>query len=607
VVLTPEWAQLGGTTGMIMSAVGTSNIGIVDQRNSLYKAYAWNGSAYAQVGMGGFGITNIDAIPIGQGTPAAGSFTTLTTSAGGTLGGGFTASGPFTFTNTVTGSGNNLFNWAGPMTIGGAITSNLFNGKIIVDGTTYARTDIGIQAAITALGGNPGEVHLSTGSYTLANPVTITNPYQHLVGDGINSTVLNYTGGATQAIVDIGTSSTGTQWNNSVENLTVSGNANSANAIRLRGVHHALFSNLSLRNVTGAGIQTNFAVDNIYFNIHTTLNEGVFTTQPTNCFLLTGPSSANRSTDSTIMNTVCEGVSGSGIKLDQTNGITVLSGTSESNNRGLELTANSFKAKSIGADYESNTTEDILNNGGLSLYDNVCGSTAKTHAGSTSTATVLYGSPGGASTCTLTTIDSGAVLPVNASAQGISVPSPGQINWVWDISTQTLTNKTLTTPTITSPVVNGTPSGTGITTTVFRGGSGSANYTGTNTTYASVDTSNLCTTLTVPIGWKLSVVASGILESNTAATSQDVALADAGTTCSGGGTTPLGATERILTPPAAGTFDESFTTQYVLTGDGAAHSITLIAKTSNAADSWGIQNSSGTAEPSIIFTLMPSN
>lgn len=134
-----------------------------------------------------------------------------------------------------------------------------------------------------------------------------------------------------------------------------------------------------------------------------------------------------------------------------------------------------------------------------------------------------------------------------------------------------------------------------------------SNYTGTNTTYVSVDTTNLCAQITVPAGWKLMVSASGVLESVTAAVAQSVALADAGTTCAGGGVTALNGTERTLIPPAIATFDEGFHTQFILTGDGAAHSISLVAKTSNAADAWGIQSSSVTLAPSMTFTLMPSN
>jgi len=102
-------------------------------------------------------------------------------------------------------------------------------------------------------------------------------------------------------------------------------------------------------------------------------------------------------------------------------------------------------------------------------------------------------------------------------------------------------------------------------------------------------------------------VSSGVLESVTAAVPQSVALVDVGTTCAGAGTSALAGSRRDITPPAIATFDAPFALQYVLAGDGAAHSIALSAATSNIADAWGIQNANNSAVPSIIYILMPSN
>lgn len=48
VVLTPDWSRLGGTTGMITSASGSTGVSILDERNSCLIAYNWSGSAYVQ-------------------------------------------------------------------------------------------------------------------------------------------------------------------------------------------------------------------------------------------------------------------------------------------------------------------------------------------------------------------------------------------------------------------------------------------------------------------------------------------------------------------------------------------------------------------------------
>jgi hypothetical protein len=160
-----------------------------------------------------------------------------------------------------------------------------------------------------------------------------------------------------------------------------------------------------------------------------------------------------------------------------------------------------------------------------------------------------------------------------------------------------------------SLIVNGTQVATP--TTPLKTGSGSGNYTGTNTTYASVgavvDSTNLCYAVTIPPGWKLSVVASGVLESVTAAVAQSVSLTDLGTTCGTTGANALAGSARTYTPPAVGTFDVGFSTSAIITGDGAVHAIALQALTSAGGDAWGIQNTSATVAPSMSFLLTPSN
>lgn len=164
-----------------------------------------------------------------------------------------------------------------------------------------------------------------------------------------------------------------------------------------------------------------------------------------------------------------------------------------------------------------------------------------------------------------------------------------------------LTVNTLTAP---SPVINGTPTGTGIPTIFAKNGSGGGNYAGTNTTYANVDATNLCQIVTIPTGWKLNILATGGIGINTAAVFASISVADIGTTCAGGGTTPL--KESSILPAAIAT-PGPFAVNAVVSGDGAAHAISLQAKTQNVADGWFVQNSSSTLNPSLILTLQPSN
>jgi hypothetical protein len=145
-----------------------------------------------------------------------------------------------------------------------------------------------------------------------------------------------------------------------------------------------------------------------------------------------------------------------------------------------------------------------------------------------------------------------------------------------------------------------------VATTVSKKGSGSADYTGANTSYAAVDTTNLCTTLTVPVGWKLNVTGSGSLGTVTAAVAAQVALSDVGATCATGGTTAL--IEQRYIPSAAGAgFDGRFALNVDITGDGNPHSVALLALTSTGSDNWSIQNSTATLTPAMRWHLEPSN
>ena len=46
VIATPAWSLLGGVTGTISSATGSTAVSILDERSSVIVAYTWNGSAY---------------------------------------------------------------------------------------------------------------------------------------------------------------------------------------------------------------------------------------------------------------------------------------------------------------------------------------------------------------------------------------------------------------------------------------------------------------------------------------------------------------------------------------------------------------------------------
>lgn len=162
---------------------------------------------------------------------------------------------------------------------------------------------------------------------------------------------------------------------------------------------------------------------------------------------------------------------------------------------------------------------------------------------------------------------------------------------------------TFTSSTLTSPVINGTPTGTGISTVTLKKGSGGGNYTSASTTYVVVDSTNLCNTVTIPTNWKLLVTASGDLGTSTAVVAASYAITD-NAACSTANAGIL--VEGQVFGNAAGN-TEPFSKSWIIAGDGASHNIALQFKTANGADSALLLNSSATLLPTMTFVLMPSN
>ena len=137
----------------------------------------------------------------------------------------------------------------------------------------------------------------------------------------------------------------------------------------------------------------------------------------------------------------------------------------------------------------------------------------------------------------------------------------------------------------------------------LKKGSGAGNYTTASTTYVVPDSTNLCYTVTIPVGWKLGVQASGSIGTSTAIVAASAALTD-NAACSTANAGLL--TEAQVDAGAIGA-TAGFSLSWVITGDGAAHNVALQIKTANGADSALLLNSSATALPTMTFTLMPSN
>lgn len=138
-------------------------------------------------------------------------------------------------------------------------------------------------------------------------------------------------------------------------------------------------------------------------------------------------------------------------------------------------------------------------------------------------------------------------------------------------------------------------------TQVLLKGTGTGNYVSASTTYAAVDSTNLSLTVTIPVGWKLTVHAFGTTTTQTASAQDSVGLNDGA--CSGA-TVNL-QNVNVLPPSANGM--EAWALGGLITGDGASHTINLCYLTSNTNDAATIANSSASNAPVMIFTLSPSN
>lgn len=85
------------------------------------------------------------------------------------------------------------------------IISRNFNGSIVVDGSIYAQTDVGINAALTTAGDN-GEVILPCGTFWISNPITFTangwGNHKRLRGSG-RCTILQASNGYSGNMINV--------------------------------------------------------------------------------------------------------------------------------------------------------------------------------------------------------------------------------------------------------------------------------------------------------------------------------------------------------------------------------------------------------------------
>jgi hypothetical protein len=140
-------------------------------------------------------------------------------------------------------------------------------------------------------------------------------------------------------------------------------------------------------------------------------------------------------------------------------------------------------------------------------------------------------------------------------------------------------------------------------TLTLKKGSGGGNYTSASTTYVVMDSTNLCYTVTIPTGWKLSVTAAAEMNTATAAVTFFLAVTD-NAAC---GTANAGIIAETTAASTGTATDLSMALTTVIAGDGASHNVALQFKTSAGADSVTAVNASASRAPMMTFNLSPSN
>lgn len=262
---------------------------------------------------------------------------------------------------TINSQSINVFSWS---------------GQPVIDGQHYPFTDAGLNAAIASLGGASGEILIPPGTLNTSASITSLTDNQHIECSAIKATTIQYVGTSNiAAIFDIGTPGQTTIQHNgiSINNCTISGNSHVQYAIRTTAIHRSDFSHNNLINVTTAGFNSNFAVILQLDDLHTSVSEQAFTQQPASCIILDGPDVSHKTTSTSVAQPKCEGVSGTGIVLNNTATVTVKGGTSEQNNKGITLGTGSLGDIIDGVDMELNTTSNIEDNGFQNVFRNETG------------------------------------------------------------------------------------------------------------------------------------------------------------------------------------------------------------------------------------------
>ncbi len=140
-----------------------------------------------------------------------------------------------------------------------ALTASKINKVIVVDGTTYAQTCAGINAAIDALGASGGEIYLPEATYTCTETITVDYNNTTIRGAGKGSKIVASAWGSWGTPGDVIT--TGTTDYNSFRDFQIDGTLLTAQAYDLldlpNGSNYIVIDGLYLKNSDRYGININ--------------------------------------------------------------------------------------------------------------------------------------------------------------------------------------------------------------------------------------------------------------------------------------------------------------------------------------------------------------
>lgn len=224
-----------------------------------------------------------------------------------------------------------------------------------------------ISAAVAA---NNGIVYFPPGVYLTTETLTITSSAIVLQGAGsgagntVSSSVVNvseihFTGSGDAIFFDGGaTGASTTLYGCGLSDLSINGNSNCTNCLRLRNCHHGAFKRYQTINCTNAGTKTEFAISNIFEQPRCSTNENTFITIPTYGMWLGSRGVGETTTSSFISVPIMEGITNGILDDVNNNSNTISSGTCEGCD-GYGLIIKSINCIYSGMDLEANTTGDI--------------------------------------------------------------------------------------------------------------------------------------------------------------------------------------------------------------------------------------------------------